>query len=338
MGKITMTVESTLPCKCAHKQDCPKAVCKCVVTGNKQQDCCPQVEPREITLEVVRGGVVRAWVTWEAYLGDIVHKVFQVVIKSATSDVKPTDQHTTTNVAILEALEKKWSNIRTMIQLQFEAGLGEGEPKKAAATLFDILKGKVTWQKLLDEHVDKAVDAMSPVFDPRGSGIDKTFQKLFCSKQNFFDQPVSNRIVNLAGHVFRFKYLYCAKGKTESETESFDVEIKCGTTLCDILRLYYGLRCAFTHGSVEKTLNNGVLTNFPWNPIQLIVKQGSKVCESAVVQDSLMELYKKIENQKTEVQVTLNDLKNMVSFLKQCASHLTVIMNNWLVKEMKIKD
>ena len=34
-------------------------------------------------------------------------------------------------------------------------------------------------------------------------------------------------------------------------------------TLCDILRLYYGIRCILAHGKARKTLKDGVLKNFP---------------------------------------------------------------------------
>ena len=320
MGKIIMPLESTFPCECAgYNLDCPQLPCKCV---NKQD--CPQAQPLcapgETKIEFVRGGVVRAWVTWEAYLGDIVHEVFQVVIKSATSAVEPTD-----DVAKLKALKEKWPNTRTMIQDQFM----KREKRKGKAAVFDLLTERDAWRVLLDEYVDKAVNTISPVFASRGNqrGINETFQSLFCSKSGPFP-PVSKKIVYLAGHPFQFKYVDC-RGET-------DVEIGNETTLCDILRLYYGLRCAFTHGSVEKTLKCGALADFPEKPIQLIVKE-SEVHERAVVEHSFVELYEKIKSQGKEAEVTLNDLKNMISFLKQCASKLTVIMSDWLV-EMGIQE
>ena len=57
---------------------------------------------------------------------------------------------------------------------------------------------------------------------------------------------------------FHFEYLYCNK----DETESVDVGISHTTTVCNILYVHYELRSARTHGSVEKTLRYGALTNF----------------------------------------------------------------------------
>ena len=51
-----------------------------------------------------------------------------------------------------------------------------------------------------------------------------------------------------------------------------------------------------------------------------------------------MYLYEKIESDRKEAHITLNDLKIMISFLKQCARHMTVIVSNWLIQEMGIQD
>lgn len=319
MGKIITAVESTsrFPCNCGHKQGCPQAEREDVATEFVRGG-------EYVATEFVRGGVVQAWVIWEAYLGDIVHGVFEAVIESATSDVAKCN-----NVAKLKALTTKWPKIRTMIQREFEVR----QKKKNGAAVFDVLTEEVTWRVLLDDHVDEAVDSMSPIFvgeDENRDGIDKKFQYLFFGSNHKNSQlsiSVSKEIIKKKSatqdEVFYFEYLYRNK-------ESVNAEITCETTLRNILRLYYGLRCAFAHGSVERTVKKGVLKYFPDSSDKLIiVSQKSEECESVVIQDSLFKLYEEIKSHKKEAHVTLNDLKNMISFLKQCARHLTVIMNNW---------
>ena len=61
--------------------------------------------------------------------------------------------------------------------------------------------------------------------------------------------------------------------------------IKKEESLRQILQFYYGLQCAFAHGSSQMMFKQGVLANFPCgdSAIKLIVEQETgEVCESAI--------------------------------------------------------
>lgn len=313
MGSLMTTVTSLKDCQCKH--DCER------LGDPKFQE--------EVQVDLIRGGVVRAWVNWEAFLGNIIREVFRIVIGENDSTITVEADR-----AQLKDLVEKWSHIRTLIEKQLER---RGKAAVAAAA-FDLLVGEDNWRTLLCRFLDEAVDAMSPIFAPGGNnrGINDTFKELFRLKGKEFPL-VSNNIVNLKDNVFQFEY------HVETGEPPFDVVIKKEDSLHYMLCLYYGLRCALTHGSADKTFKRGALTDFSKkvSSIELIVKQ-REVCESAVVQDScsrmvqksLAELYAKIEKYTKEAVVTLCDLETMVSFLKQCAKHLTIIMTNWL-EELK---
>ena len=103
----------------------------------------------------------------------------------------------------------------------------------------------------------------------------------------------------------------------------------------DVLCLYYEMRCAFTHGKVEKTLN-GALKDFPKEANGLKVA-GTTICTAEdkfmkhyEVSKDLMDLYSKIVKEKSHAKIEYSDLFNMTCFLKRCAQMLCLVMQTWI--------
>ena len=230
-------------------------------------------------MKLLRGSVTQAWVNWEAFLGNLIRAVFRLVIgENDVTRMAEEDQ------AQLKYLVEKQPTIRTMIENQLKRR-GKG------AAAFELIVSKDNWRTLPSDFSDKAIDSMSPIFAPGGNhrSINDTFKELFHKKGRELPQ-ISSSFVNSGDEkVFYFNYYL------ESQ-KPLKVVIKKEESLRQILQFYYGLRCAFSHRSVQMTFEQGALANFPSgnSAIKLIVEHKTgKMCESAIktVLRSFVELH-----------------------------------------------
>lgn len=72
--------------------------------------------PNLAALEFIRGGVVRAWAAWEAYLSELVEETYEVALTLATRESQ-------SSAAKLRNLTSKWPHSRIIIQNQIKQRL-----------------------------------------------------------------------------------------------------------------------------------------------------------------------------------------------------------------------
>ena len=169
-----------------------------------------------------------------------------------------------------------------------------------------------------DIHLVSTLREMSPVYGG-DQGMNATFKKLFDKKMEVWGQQG-----------FKISHLYQFSNGIQANLEISEPE-----GFRDVLRLYYGMRCAFTHGKVEKTLN-GALEDFPKEANGLKVA-GTTICTAEdksikhyEVSKDLMNLYSKIVKEKSRAKIEYSDLLNMTRFLKRCARMLFLVMQTWI--------
>ena len=256
---------------------------------------------RPAAQEFIRGGIVRAWVAWEAYISELLEEAFWKAIELGR----------TCGVAAepIRFLKEKWPQSDTQDCL---AKLNAKED---------------SWEDKLKDHLEKTLRPMAPVFNAgRQAGINKVFSRLFDI------EDVPSRILTMLPKDKRFM---CPFQFSDNTGALLVIKEKEG--IRDVLRLYYGMRCVLTHGVIEKTLN-GCLREFPEKPDDLKV-QGFKFKSgdpSDKVSKYLTRLYHKIVVEKKNVLIEYADLVNMTRFLKFLAVQLMFILKQWFRTYFKV--
>ena len=253
---------------------------------------------RPVAQEFIRGGIVRAWVAWEAYISELLEEAFWKAIELGG---------TCGSAAELKAepirfLKENWPESDT---LECLAKLNAKE---------DSLEDK------LKDHLEKILRPMAPVFAGR-LGINKVFSRLFDKEI----EDIPSRILMMLPKNQGFE---CPFQFSDNTCASLVIREKDG--IRDVLRLYYGMRCVLTHGCVEKTLK-GCLREFPEKPEDLKV-QGLNLKSgdpSDKVSKYLTSLYHKIVAEKKNVLIEYADLVNMRRFLKLLAIQLMCVLKLW---------
>lgn len=296
-----------------------------------------------ILTEFVRGGIVRAWVVWEAFLGDLVKEAFDLAICISSSAHSAHQEQ-------LGLLIENWPVSRTILRTRIgqhmktkttQRGRFEGPDQDTSESgktkvapeviALNLLLEKDCWKKLLWEFMTSEVNKMSPVF-VGDAGINNTFSTLFhkkmCVSQDVVEY-VHHVCTTRDGEMFEFNgmsYHY------QLRTRGVNIIIKEVQGLHNILRLYYGLRCAFTHGSIDKTLNYGALSNFPETAegIKIVGTDGVGGPVNEDVAASLSNLYYKVRTFGKDAVVYYADLLNMIRFLKLCARMLLYVIARWI--------
>lgn len=221
-----------------------------------------QAYPSKMATELVRGGIVRMWTVWEAFIHDLLSEAFEVSIQAGTmctatctgcNDPSEHDHQSVNTEQIsslhevgiqvntictcgcstkhLASLNQKWKLSRTIIQAQIKQRMSE---KNACHEViaYNLLREKDCWKNLLREYLDATIRNMQPVFVGE-NGIIATFQKLFHKKM-----IVSKDMVDFF-RTISFTY-------TSRECGDVKLQIAELEGLHDTLRLYYGVRCALT--------------------------------------------------------------------------------------------
>ena len=252
---------------------------------------------RPVVQEFIRGGIVRAWVAWEAYISEIFEEAFWKAIEldgTCGFAAEP-----------IRLLKKKWPQSDTQDCL---AKLNVKEE---------------SWEDKIKDHLEKTLRLMVPVFNAgRQIGINKAFSRLFDKKI----EDVPSIILTMLPP--KYKGFTCPFQFSDNTSALLVIKEKDG--IRDVLRLYYGMRCVLTHGCVEKTLK-GCLREFPEEPDDLKVqgfnsKSGDPTNK---VSKYLTHLYHKIVAEKKNVLIEYADLVNMTRFLKFLAIQLMFVLKLW---------
>ena len=253
-------------------------------------------KPDPAAQEFIRGGIVRAWVAWEAYIKEVFEEAFSKVIEVNTSGLaEPAEK--------LKSLKEKWPESYT--QQKLLAKLTETD----------------SWEEKLTELAADTLRMMTPVFGgPRG--INWAFSKLFDCKTEITSNIVSvSRNSNVD--------FWCPFQFSNNVRPFLVINDKEG--IRDVLRLYYGMRCVLTHGCVQKTFD-GCLRQFPVTTDDLkvggLTEHGDPCNE---VSKYLLNLYFKIVRDKKDVLIEYTDLVNMTRFLKRLATLLIFVLNKWFI-------
>ena len=159
---------------------------------------------------------------------------------------------------------------------------------------------------------------MAPVFGG-DDGIDNTFKKLFTSK----NITVSDELVAITQEHFQHYYQFPGG-------QSGELTIKEGQGVRDVLRLYYGMRCAFSHGRQKKP--EGALAEFPDNIQDLKVEGEVGGKQTEAVGETLLNLYKTTRDSGKDAIINYADLVNMTRFLQRCARLLLLVISRWVYK------
>ena len=259
---------------------------------------------RPVVQEFVRGGIVRAWVAWEAYISELLEEAFWKAIELGGTCGCAAEP--------IRFLKEKWPQSDTQDCL---AKLNADED-----SLEDNCK--------LKDHLEKILRPMAPVFVARQLGINKVFSKLF--DKTFEDVPSRIlTVLSLKDKDFRCPFQF-------SDNTSAWLAIKEKDGIRDVLRLYYGMRCVLTHGCMEKTLK-GCLREFPEKPDDLKVEGFTVYGDpSDNVSSYLTGLYHKLVAEKKNVLIEYADLVNMTRFLKRLAVQLMFVLKLWFCNSFQV--
>lgn len=269
------------------------------------------LKPDEPTAtEFIRGGFVRAWTLWETYITDLLEEAFVIAVQVGTRSVSGTETH-------LAALTRKWPSCRTAIQEEIKRRM-QGSMLSSEVVAFDLLNNADSWKEILKEFQERTLRKMVPVFGGN-DGIDNTFKKLFTSK----NITISDELVTITQEHFQHYYQL-------PRDQSCELTIKEGEGVRDVLRLYYGMRCAFSHGRQKKP--EGALTDFPDNIQDLKVEGTASGKQTEAVGETLLYLYKNIGK---DAIIDFADFVNMTRFLLRCARLLLLVIARWIYKTFK---
>ena len=251
---------------------------------------------RPAAQEFIRGGVVRAWVAWEAYISELLEEAFWKAIEL--------DRTCGFAAEPIRFLKEKWPQSDTQDCLAKLNAKEESSEDK------------------LKDHLEKTLRPMAPVFNAgRQPGINKVFSRLFDKEIGDVPSRILMMLPKYEGFTCHFQF---------SDNTRALLVIKEQDGIRDVLRLYYGMRCVLTHGCVEKTLK-GCLREFPEKPEDLKV-QGLNLKSgdpSDKVSKYLTSLYHKIVAEKKNVLIEYADLVNMRRFLKLLAIQLMCVLKLW---------
>lgn len=204
----------------------------------------------EFGLEFIRGGVVAVMVAWEAYVHDLFEEAFNVVTEICMGESES-----------LIHLRQQWPVSRTIIQNEIDRQYGQRDKMKMGVETYKLLEeaertGKKAWRRMLDDHSERVLrETLRPIFDVNGQrSIDQMFRDLFELKKRGggADFSLSETLISIGGFKFNVgEHNVILKPAADKAAVQ---------ALCNISRLYYGIRCAFVHG---RRIQGGVLEDIP---------------------------------------------------------------------------
>jgi hypothetical protein len=303
--------------------------------------------------EYIKGGFVRIMASWEAYINDVMEEAFVILLDIVGE-------------GDLSTLKGQWSHCQSLIQDAFKARTDK-KPESMAAEAFECMLDTDSWRTLLREkgqqllskmnpffHGDDGIDAtFQKLFSPKksksgatnvasGGGQQWVPPKEVASggsqqrvppknvKSKNGQLSLSETMASFSG---AYEHFYKPRSQQDSLTQQRNgdpeksVLLADPATLCDILRLYYGVRCVLAHGKSEKTFKaGGALHKFDAFKLEVPVE----------VREHLAELYRRINNDRSHAQIDYHTLLSAERFLWRMARLMMLAIAEYFHSEFKV--
>ena len=276
------------------------------------------LEPH-VVQQLMRGAVISVLSIWEFYVVNLLSEAFNHVVHIHSEVSTPEYSSDESNGADyrgsykeLRKIKKEWPDCQTVIQNAFKRK-GELIKKPMEVVMFKLLTSACPHLQLLQEHRDHVLRGCSPLLLGDG-GIEEAFHALFYSKTKkgkiATTHSLSNTIVMLG-----LQYDFISSTDTGTTQQAI---FKSAEAVNDVLRLYYGARCIFSHGLPGKTLSEGALRNFP-NKQQLTEGMGGPAAAT-----DLICVFEELKNSGRKASFTYLDLCMLYRFFLRLANRLMV--------------
>ena len=308
--------------------------------------------------EFIRGGIVAIMAAWESYVHDLFQEAFYILLEVGSSKYRSLDDlhkfWPTCRTIIQDEIkrracaEKKGDHVEVVAY----------DLLCAAEKSSEVTGGEKVWFQLLRTHCESVLDkkTLLPIFSPQDSEewamtIDELFRQLFkISKKS---KRLSEILIEVGG--FEYNILTPADGSarpvradvhltylasdcsqaianepsisdrtqavaTETLNRSQAIE-----ALCNITRLYYGLRCTLVHGKHKKTLQ-GALKNFPKDSASFCMPSMNKT----KIREYYVKLYRKVEKDGRRASMSYLEFLNLTRFYRSAAYFLMLALARWI--------
>ena len=275
--------------------------------GLYRGDGTSSIEPQVVD-EFLRGAVISVLSIWEHFVynlfGEAYNHVIHISSETSTPEDSSDDSDSQGSYRDLRKIKKEWPNSQRVLQNAIKRR-GEREKKPVEVVAFRLMMSSCPHRTLFQEHRDYVLRGCTPLLLGPG-GIDETFSTLFSTKKS---NSLTRTIVML-GVQFSFTTAAGVAGVVCIQTES---------TVHDILRLYYGARCIFSHGLPSRTLSEGgAASNFP-SEHDLAIGMGF-----APAAADLVKFFQRLKEMGRKAAPTYLDLCMMYRFFFRLANRLMV--------------
>ena len=166
--------------------------------------------------------------------------------------------------------------------------------------------------ELFKAHILKKATGIMPVFSGN-RGIDEQFKKIFNFTGNLSDKIVVVHDFVVPG------------------SKKVTLTVDRGEGINDIIRLYYGVRCAFAHGHSEKTFKEGgALHGYP------IEADLFKIVNSEHIEKKLRQLYDNVKDYGSKAWVHYDHLVNLQRFVIALAFQLFKAVSCFILEKYEL--
>ena len=295
----------------------------------------------ETGMEFIRGGIVAVVSAWESYVQDLFKEAFDILIKIGSGQ-QPS----------LENLSKIWPGCRPIIE---ELLKKKAKRTSAEAVAYEILSRsedegtEKVWIELLHKHCESVLErkTLLPVFSRSNEHgkltIDELFKQLFKSnkkaeKGTEKEIMLSEMLIGIGGFNYSVRIQPTPHIYTSVNLEQVDASDKSAiAALCNISRLYYGLRCTLVHGKHEKTLE-GALRGFPESVSEFPLPLTIQPKRSSEIKEYYIRLYEWTRDYGRTVWVNYLTFLNITRFYKAAAYFLMLAVAKWLCETLNARD
>jgi hypothetical protein len=278
--------------------------------------------------EFLRGGVISTLVAWEAFIANVMMEAFDVVVSKLRANPEA-------RAILLE--------------------LTDGVPEKGKQKHQWLLLDELDADEKVNEHKENRLRTIYPLLSQankeilqKGGCVDKTFIELFYDpkrRAHFLTEDMFKLSTYISGNDFKYWYKL-------SNGTIVTLQIKNPILLQHILCLYYGLRNAFSHGRVQRTLHTGALSHFPRQveELQLLTSHsvfktmreghtgaGTLSKDSArMLSGELHMIYEGICNDGRNVNIDFLTLLNLNRFFLRLAHFLPLVIAHIVHRDFKV--
>ena len=279
--------------------------------------------------QLLRGSFTEVVATWEKYVQGILQEAVEIVFNivldadsaqaaiTATQSSRELFKRAMVHHILDDSGRRRESTDDKVKSKKKVVNLTKREASTVELSVNLIVQPNL-WKELLvtfKESLFKRYDRFSPLLHGE-DGIDSKFKSLFDTNRCLSDIIIEMGPVEVS---------YIAKDKL-----NHSLAINSSQSLNDILRLYYGARCAFAHGQSDRTFKTGgALHNFPSKS-----EFQSQVGE--VAGDYLYILYSYAKKYGSEAWIYYPTLLNLQRFMRAIAFRLFAAISKWVYDEFGI--